>query len=337
MSTHIRQNSRSISFRRSSSSLKETRAIDIIFQRFQLYRYLMIFLSSRSKGEEDDVIHVRHMPRINAKDINEIKKYDWNLMNLEFYIKGKQSINPTHPYEIVTRNGELHINSYGDIPIDETNKVDRIVDSEGKNGLCNSDSVKHKDSSETKDRNDKFDIESGNIMSVVEIEDENISELEFRRTCYESSNICASYAKIFLFFEFISKAADLCAVIFLPIAIEIGISVDVVIILVCIFIPVILMQVLCDWGKLTEKYSELVYHFYVLASSKDDDKIIQYEKLVGQFRSKWLYCDNLPMKNIPLPDVKSNQEPIRVYSSDNITSQFIPSEVLSPILTEHIK
>lgn len=140
----------------------------------------------------------------------------------------------------------------------------------------------------------KFEIESGAPFDLPEIsEDAEVTDEEFKSICEESAYICSWYVKIFLIFEVISKAADLGSVAILPLYAELGINHIIIIVSLCIFIPIILFQVFCDWGKLIEKYSSLVYNFIQLKKCKDHDRVEKYERLVSNFKSYWLYSDNI--------------------------------------------
>lgn len=136
------------------------------------------------------------------------------------------------------------------------------------------------------------DVESG---SVIDLDDfyklEEITDSKFRDTCNSASITCHKFSRFFLTAELITKLADLIILSILPLydVLKIG-YIDMVIILV-ILIPIILSQVLCDWGKLLEKYSRLCWEFSKLANSKEDDRIEKYQNLVYHFRSSWIYTD----------------------------------------------
>lgn len=120
-----------------------------------------------------------------------------------------------------------------------------------------------------------------------------LTDSQFRTTCLDASNKCNKFAKLFLTMEVITKIADLIFIIILQLAVFLGFNRTTFIVSCIILVPIIIMQVIADWGKLLEKYSRLYFEFTDLANSHDHDRVKEYEHLVNHYRSNWLYADML--------------------------------------------
>lgn len=142
------------------------------------------------------------------------------------------------------------------------------------------------------------DSNSGAVMDSSELENVKIlTDVIFRQTCMDASTTCHQYARGFLFMEIITKIADLSFAIFYCIPEFLGFSPNDFIIATIILVPIIVIQVATDWGKLLEKYSRLYFEFSTLANSRDENRIKDYEHLVNQFRSSWIYGDLISLRN----------------------------------------
>uniref|UniRef100_A0A6C0BCW8 Uncharacterized protein n=1 Tax=viral metagenome TaxID=1070528 RepID=A0A6C0BCW8_9ZZZZ len=129
------------------------------------------------------------------------------------------------------------------------------------------------------------------IGDIDDIEKGEITDQDFNNICNHSSLISYRYANIFRFFDLLCKLADVTSLIFLPVATKIGIhSVGLIVILV-VCVPLIMLQFMCEFGKLEDKYSNLYYKFKKLSSNKDDDRIDKYNDLVNKFRNNWVFSD----------------------------------------------
>lgn len=136
------------------------------------------------------------------------------------------------------------------------------------------------------------DVESGVVVNLDQIgEIKEITSLEFKNACLSASRTCHRFARLFLVIEIITKMCDLFLLAVLPLSEKFHLTQNGIIISLVILVPMILMQVMCDWGKLLEKYSRLCNEFYMLSCSKSDDKFDLYEKLVYNFRSSWICAD----------------------------------------------
>lgn len=145
-----------------------------------------------------------------------------------------------------------------------------------------------------KDKLEKNDIIIEDIESV-----KVITDLEFKFACMDASNLSHKFARFFLLVEFITKFCDLFLIVVLPLSNELNFSKIDIVIIISILIPVILMQVICDWGQLLEKYSRLCWEFSKLKNSKLENRIAEYEKLVYYFKSSWIYTDMI----VPIEEI----------------------------------
>lgn len=142
------------------------------------------------------------------------------------------------------------------------------------------------------------DIESGCILQIDDLEDvEVISDKEFKQVCIHSSLICHRYVKIFTFLEMVGYAFNYFAALALPLAEYLNIPPTTLIIIFAIILPVIVLQSVSDWGKLTEKYARLCQEFSKLSNCKTDSRLESYSELSNSFKNSWIYSDTLSEKN----------------------------------------
>ena len=138
----------------------------------------------------------------------------------------------------------------------------------------------------------EIDVESGAVrIDVEDIEDDDIKDEDFIKFCNKSSFISSRYAKIFRLFETLGKFSEIIFLVIFPIDLVIKISEPILITVLCFCTPLMLIQVTCDFSKLEDKYSSLFSKFKKLSSSKDDDRVEKYNKLVTSFRNNWVYSD----------------------------------------------
>ena len=136
------------------------------------------------------------------------------------------------------------------------------------------------------------DIESGIIIDLEEIKDTLIvTDKEFRIACNKGSRLCYRFARIFLFMEVVCKFVEIFLFVVIPLYIEFKISLNAMISILCIFFPIALSQVVCDWSKLSEKYSRICYKFAHLANSKDEKRIEKYQSLVLIYKGGLIHSD----------------------------------------------
>lgn len=141
------------------------------------------------------------------------------------------------------------------------------------------------------------DLNSGAVMSSEELESViHLTDSMFRNACVESSKTCERYTRVFLCMEILTKFADLLFVVLVSLADYLNFSRIQVYICVVILVPIILLQVVSDWGKLLEKYSRLYFEFSDLANSHSETRVKDYENLVDHYRSSWIYADLMPIK-----------------------------------------
>lgn len=136
------------------------------------------------------------------------------------------------------------------------------------------------------------DVESGigiDLDSLNEVKE--ITDKEFRDACIKGSKISYGLTRGFLFMEIVSKFADVFLLFVLPLYGLLELSKESIIIFLVIFIPIIMSQVICDWSKLSEKYSKLCYDFAKLANSKDEKRIDLYQNLVITYRGSLIHSD----------------------------------------------
>lgn len=124
-----------------------------------------------------------------------------------------------------------------------------------------------------------------------------VSDKDFKDACLKAIKLSHKFARIFLIFEFITKICDLFLIVVIPIVNDFYFDETYIIILMVIMIPIILMQLICDWGKLLEKYSRLCWEFSKLKNSNDSNKFAEYEILVFHFKSSWIYTDMIIQTN----------------------------------------
>ena len=137
------------------------------------------------------------------------------------------------------------------------------------------------------------DVESGTgIIDLEEIESTVIvTDKEFRIACNKGSRKCYTFARIFLLMEVVCKFVEIFLFVIIPLYIEFHISLDSMITIMCVFFTIALSQVVCDWGKLSEKYSKLCYDFANLANSKDEKRIEKYQTLVIGYKGGLIHSD----------------------------------------------
>lgn len=136
------------------------------------------------------------------------------------------------------------------------------------------------------------DVESGvgiDLDSLNEVKE--ITDKEFRDACIKGSKISYGLTRGFLFMEIVSKFADVFLLVVIPLYSVLELSKESIIIFLVIFIPIIMSQVICDWSKLSEKYSKLCYDFAKLANSKDEKRIESYQNLVITYRGSLIHSD----------------------------------------------
>jgi hypothetical protein len=121
----------------------------------------------------------------------------------------------------------------------------------------------------------------------------HITDSEFREACEFSSNKCRFFAKVFLYIETFTKLTYISLAIILSIYEFYNFSSQDIIICIAVLLPVILMQIFCDWGKLLEKYSRLYHDFNKLKNSHSKERIDNYDALVTHYRSTFVYADML--------------------------------------------
>lgn len=138
----------------------------------------------------------------------------------------------------------------------------------------------------------KKDVESGAIIDLEEIKDTLIvTDKEFRVACNKGSRKCYTFARIFLFMEVICKFIEIFIFVVIPLYIDFKISLNAMISILCIFFPIALSQVVCDWSKLSEKYSRICFEFAKLANSKDEKRIEKYQSLVNSYKGGLIHSD----------------------------------------------
>lgn len=136
------------------------------------------------------------------------------------------------------------------------------------------------------------DIEAGAVIDLNSLEDiSEITDSEFRTACQDASQTSHNFAKGFLLFEFLTKICDIILICVLPLYETLNLNRVEVISFLSFCSPIILLQVLCDWGNLSEKYQRLSCDFSDLSNSKADDRVDQYQKLVKSFKSDFIYAD----------------------------------------------
>lgn len=138
------------------------------------------------------------------------------------------------------------------------------------------------------------DIESGAAIDLESLNDISlVTDKEFRDACNKGSRSSYKFTRCFLFMELLSKFSDLFLLFVLPLYDLLEFSRNVIIALLCIFIPIILLQIICDWGKLSEKYSKLCVDFAKLANSKEEKRIDKYRSLVAVYGGSLIHSDIL--------------------------------------------
>lgn len=138
----------------------------------------------------------------------------------------------------------------------------------------------------------EFNVPAGDFLEIQDIEaGTELSDKDFKELCIQSAMLCNRYIRIFTFLENLSKLSDIGCVSFLPLYEGIGLDRSTIIALVVIFFTIIFLQIICDWGKLVEKYSKIKFDFLKLCMSKNEDRVDEYERLVISFRSSCLYSD----------------------------------------------
>lgn len=138
------------------------------------------------------------------------------------------------------------------------------------------------------------DEETGAAFDIDEIENEKeITDKEFKDACVDACHVCHRYARFFLASELFTKFSDMFMFCVIPLYSLLHFTFEDVIIFLCIFLPIVLMQVICDWGKLLEKYSRLYIEFNKLRNSKDENRIDKFQDLVNSFKGSWIYSDML--------------------------------------------
>ena len=142
------------------------------------------------------------------------------------------------------------------------------------------------------DKNFEIDEETLNCVEIT-------TDKEFKQACILAYRKCHKLARLFLAFEFISKFSDLFLIVILPISRELHFTRIDIIIIITILVPIVILQIICDWGKLLEKYSRLCWEFSKLKNSKNNDRLYEYSKFVSHFKSSWVYSDMiLPTNDI---------------------------------------
>lgn len=161
--------------------------------------------------------------------------------------------------------------------------------------LCNSKKTKGGDDEDIiiiKHMPNLDDIEAGNVFDIDEIENsEELTDKEFRTACLTACHVCHKYARFFLLAELLTKFADLFIFAVVPLYHILDFNYVDIIIFLSIFVPIIVMQILCDWGKLLEKYARLYIEFKRLRNNKDEDRVDKFQDLVNSFKGSWIYSD----------------------------------------------
>lgn len=137
-----------------------------------------------------------------------------------------------------------------------------------------------------------INYEATEIINIGDIENlTNVSDNEFKKACDDASIKCHKYAKFFLIAELFSKFCELFLVVIIPLYSVLKFTQDEILIFLILLIPILLIQVSCDWSKLLEKYSRLCYEFHMLSASKSETRLEEFNKLVFTFRSDFIYAD----------------------------------------------
>lgn len=136
------------------------------------------------------------------------------------------------------------------------------------------------------------DIKAGGVFDIDEIENAiEITDKEFKEECINACHVCHRYARIFLIAELITKFADMFMFIVIPLYSLFEWSTVEIIIFLSILFPIVLLQIMCDWGKLLEKYARLYIEFKKLCNNKNHDRIEKFQELVDSFKESWIYSD----------------------------------------------
>lgn len=155
--------------------------------------------------------------------------------------------------------------------------------------------VKHMDKLKPSDISTFFgnkDVESGAVIDLELIKDvPEVTDKEFRIACNKGSRRSYGFARTFLFMELLSKFVELFLLFVIPLYAVYKFKETEITVVLCIFIPIILLQVICDWTKLSEKYSKLCFDFANLANSKDAKRIEKYQSLVVLYRGGLIHSD----------------------------------------------
>lgn len=140
---------------------------------------------------------------------------------------------------------------------------------------------------------DNNDPESGSFIDDLNKLDNviEITDVDFRNACEKASLSCNRFAKIFITGELFTKFCDVFLICMLSLFHDFSISKSGIIAILTICVPIIVLQVVFDWGKLSEKYQRLSCEFSDLANSKADDRVDKYQKYVNTFKSGFVYTD----------------------------------------------
>lgn len=201
--------------------------------------------------------------------------------------KSLKDFNETHWWEIVFQR----VNKFKYLKL-VCNNVEISKGEDDEDIVIKLERMPHFDPQELDNLFESKDIESGAVINLEELS--NVPEMTdsiFRNACNSASITCHKFSRFFLVAELVTKIADIIILSVLPLYVVLNLTYIHIIIMLSILIPVILSQVLCDWGKLLEKYSRLCWEFSKLSNSKEEDRSEKYQNLVYHFRSSWIYTD----------------------------------------------
>lgn len=131
------------------------------------------------------------------------------------------------------------------------------------------------------------------------VEDNSFDTKEFKESCISSANRCNKYITIFKILESLCKLSNISCVTFIPLYINfIKINNNLIFILVSFFFIITFLDILCEWGKLCEKYATLKRNFLKLSIKIPtiditcfNEILDEYESLVILFKNYELFSD----------------------------------------------
>lgn len=142
------------------------------------------------------------------------------------------------------------------------------------------------------------DVVSGAVIDPSDLESApELTDKVFRNACNEAYLTCQSYAVWFKNLNKLTRIAEVFAIFVFPIAVFLDFKEKDYIVSICLIIPVVILNIMCEWSVLMEKYASIGDEFLKLANRKDENRIDEYETLVNRYRSCWLYSDSLIIKS----------------------------------------